>query len=117
MAWPLSNTSVAVATQQTTFDYVVEQLFTMATKEVTLSIRNDVVFNTYKEISIKNAQRKKRSGEICLKVPDVTPGEIIKLWQIFLLQDHIDKIRVQNMARREIQTEARGHEESSFLHL
>ena len=94
---------LTVATQRTTFDYVVEQLFTMTTKEVTLSI--------------KNAQRKKRGGEICLKVPDVTPGEIIKLWQIFLLQDHIDKIRVQNMARREIQTEARGHEESSFLHL
>ncbi|KAL8606341.1 hypothetical protein ACOMHN_050821 [Nucella lapillus] len=73
--------------EQTTFDDIAELIFAMAMKEASFSSRVDIVFDTYREKSIKYAERTKRGAELGLKVKDVTPGQMIKQWRRFLRQD------------------------------
>ncbi|KAL8587495.1 hypothetical protein ACOMHN_000901 [Nucella lapillus] len=69
--------------QQPTFDEIAERIFSMAIREASLSTRLDIVFDTYKPLSIKYNERANRATT-GLQVQIVAPGQKIKQWHKFL---------------------------------
>ena len=67
-----------------TFQVVTEKVFEMVTS--TSSKRIDVVFDTYKQISIKSVERSKRasSGSDGIKYKNILPGYKVKSWSKLL---------------------------------
>ena len=59
----------------------------MAQKEGARSRRIDVVFDTYRDLSIKYTERTKRNEEAGLQVKDITANQMIKQWRRFLSAD------------------------------
>ncbi|KAL8619632.1 hypothetical protein ACOMHN_019687 [Nucella lapillus] len=69
--------------QQPTFDEIADRIFSMAIREASLSTRLDIVFDTYKPLSIKYNERANRATT-GLQVQIVAPGQKIKQWHKFL---------------------------------
>ncbi|KAL8617912.1 hypothetical protein ACOMHN_026489 [Nucella lapillus] len=69
--------------QQLTFDEIADRIFSMAIREASLSTRLDIVFDTYKPLSIKYNERANRATT-GLQVQIVAPGQKIKQWHKFL---------------------------------
>ncbi|KAL8572154.1 hypothetical protein ACOMHN_057829 [Nucella lapillus] len=69
--------------QQPTFDEIADRIFSMAMREASLSTRLDIVFDTYKPLSIKYNERANRATT-GLQVQIVAPGQKIKQWHKFL---------------------------------
>ena len=76
-----------VANSQTTFGSVANTLFNMALNEGgPQSTRIDLVFDTYREISIKNLERSVRGEIQGVQLTNVTASKIIRQWRKFLSQ-------------------------------
>ena len=56
----------------------------MASKEGNQSQRIDVVFDTYKENSIKNSERSVRGEETGHQLQSITSSQIVRQWRTFL---------------------------------
>ena len=66
-----------------TFRLVAEKVFSAVTNNT--SRRIDIVFDTYSDVSIKNAERSKRSARSeSVKCKNILPGHPIKSWSKFL---------------------------------
>ena len=67
-----------------TFGEVTDVLLTMVLRKSTSSARIDVVFDDYREISIKNAERKKRGTEMGNKYRSIRSDHRVRQWRTFL---------------------------------
>ena len=77
---------INVASSQTTFGSVVSTFFTMAWNEGgPQRTRIDIVFDTYREISIKNVERGIRGEVQGVQLANITATQIIRQWR-FLSQ-------------------------------
>ena len=72
--------------QQPSFDEIADRIFSMAISEASLSTRLDIVFDTYKPLSIKYNERANRATA-GLQVENIAPGQKIKQWRKFLAQE------------------------------
>ena len=72
--------------QQPTFEEIADRIFAMAISEASLSTRLDIVFDTYKPLSIKYNERANRA-RAGVQVQNITPGQKIKQWRKFLAQE------------------------------
>ena len=75
-----------VGSSQTTFENVAKSLLTMALKEGEQSTRIDIVFDTYRELSTKNAERSIRGEDQGIRVQKISAQQVIKQWRQFLHQ-------------------------------
>ncbi|KAK3741562.1 hypothetical protein QZH41_002944 [Actinostola sp. cb2023] len=76
-----------VASNQTTFGTVASALLSMALNEGgPQSSRIDIVFDTYREISIKNVERSIRGEVQGVQLSNLTESQIIRQWRTFLSQ-------------------------------
>ena len=82
MEWP----SCSMLSLMTTFEEITDRIFTMAISEASLSTRSDIVFDTYKQLSIKYNERANRA-RAGVQVQNIAPGQKIKQWQKFLAQE------------------------------
>ena len=69
---------------QTTFGMVASSLLSMAVHEGSQSKRIDVVFDTYREVSIKNAERSKRGEVPGVQLAHISASQLVKQWRKFL---------------------------------
>ena len=74
-----------VGSNQTTFENVANSLVMMALKEGEQSNRIDIVFDTYTELSTKNAERSIRGEDQGIRV-QISAQQVIKQWRQFLHQ-------------------------------
>ena len=78
---------INVASSQTTFGSVANTFFTVALNEGgPQSTRIDIVFDTYREISIKNVERGIREEVQGVQLANITATQIIRQWRRFLSQ-------------------------------
>ena len=78
---------ISVANSQTTFGSVASTFFTMALNEGgPQSTRIDIVFDKYREISIKNVERAIRREFQGVQLANITATLIIRQWKRFLSQ-------------------------------
>ncbi|KAL8565735.1 hypothetical protein ACOMHN_018652 [Nucella lapillus] len=70
--------------QQPTFEEVADRIFSMAVSEAANSDRLDLVFDTYKKLSIKYNERTNRSVTSGLRIENIASGQKIKQWRKFL---------------------------------
>ena len=76
---------INVASSQTTFGIVASTFFTMALNEGgPQSTRIDIVFVTYREISIKNVEKGIRGEVQGVQLANITATQIIRQWRRFL---------------------------------
>ena len=75
-----------VGGNQTTFGGVSTALFSMALHEGSQSRRIDIIFDTYRENSIKNTERSLRGEVQGIQVSNVTASQLVKQWRKFLSQ-------------------------------
>ncbi|KAL8567391.1 hypothetical protein ACOMHN_001779 [Nucella lapillus] len=73
--------------QQPTFEEVADRIFSMAVSEAAKSDRLDIVFDTYKKLSIKYNERTNRSVTSGLRNQNIASGQKIKQWRKFLSQE------------------------------
>ena len=69
---------------QTTFGKGASSLLSMAVHEGSQSKRIDVVFDTYRELSIKNAERSKRGEVPGVQLAQISASQLVKQWRKFL---------------------------------
>jgi len=69
---------------QTTFRMIASSLLSMALRESPQSKRIDIVFDTYREISIKNAERSIRGQVPGVQFSDIRAAQLVKQWKKFL---------------------------------
>ena len=69
---------------QMTFRDVAISVLSMAMKEGVRCNRIDVVFDTYKELSIKNSERQLRGEETGHQLCNITSTQIVRQWRNFL---------------------------------
>ena len=69
---------------QATFGDVAITILSMALKEGNQSRRIDVVFDTYRENSIKNSERSIRGEETGHQLQAITDKQIVRQWRSFL---------------------------------
>ncbi|XP_078679472.1 uncharacterized protein LOC144915103 [Branchiostoma floridae x Branchiostoma belcheri] len=67
------------------FSEVAEYLFDMVVHEGWFSHRIDVVFDVYREDSIKNAERERRGSEDSNEFRNIQPQHIVQQWRKFLI--------------------------------
>ena len=72
--------------QQPTFEKIADRIFAMAISEASLSTRLDIVFDTYKPLSIKYNERANRA-RAGVQVQNIAPGQKITQWRKFLAQE------------------------------
>ena len=78
---------INVASSQTTFGSVASTFFTMALNEGgPQSTRIDIVFDTFREIFIKNVERGIRGEVQGVQLANITATQIIRQWRRFLSQ-------------------------------
>ena len=75
-----------VGSNQTTFGSVANAILSMALHEGSQSSRIDVVFDTYRENSIKNAERSLRGEVQGVQLANITAPQLVKQWRKFLSQ-------------------------------
>ncbi|KAL8574821.1 hypothetical protein ACOMHN_031928 [Nucella lapillus] len=73
--------------QQPTFEEVADRIFSMAVSEAANSDRLDIVFDTYKKLSIKYNEKTNRSVTSGLRIQNIASGQKIKQWRKFLSQE------------------------------
>ena len=71
---------------QTTYGMVASSLLSMALHEGSQSKRIDVVFDTYRQISIKNAERTMRGEVHGVQVAHISAYQLVKQWRKFLCE-------------------------------
>ncbi|KAK3747382.1 hypothetical protein QZH41_002637 [Actinostola sp. cb2023] len=69
---------------QTTFAMVASSLLTNVLHEGFQSNRIDVVFDTYRDVSIKNAERTMRGEVAGVHLSDISATQLVKQWRKFL---------------------------------
>ena len=69
---------------QTTFGEVAKSVLSMALRDGCQSKRVDVVFDTYKEISMKNSERSVRGEAPGPRLQSITVSHIVRQWRNFL---------------------------------
>ncbi|KAK3730477.1 hypothetical protein QZH41_014705 [Actinostola sp. cb2023] len=69
---------------QTTFAMVASSLLTNVLHEGFQSNRIDVVFDTYRDVSIKNAERTMRGEVAGVQLSDISATQLVKQWRKFL---------------------------------
>ena len=69
---------------QLTFGDIAMTVLSMAMKEGVSCNRIDVVFDTYKELSIKNSERQLRGKEAGHQLVNITSTQIVRQWRNFL---------------------------------
>ncbi len=69
---------------QATFGDVASTVLSIALSEGRQSSRIDVVFDTYKDNSIKNRERTVRGGETGHQLQSITATQIVRQWRTFL---------------------------------
>ena len=67
-----------------TFAEIADVLMAMILREGATSKRIDVVFDVYRETSIKNTEREKRGGYTGIEYRDIQPDHRIQQWMKFL---------------------------------
>ena len=75
-----------VGSNQTTFGSVANAILSMALHEGSQSSGIDVVFDTYRENSIKNAERSLRGEVQGVQLANITAPQLVKQWRKFLSQ-------------------------------
>lgn len=75
-----------VGSNQTTFGHVASSLLSMVLHAGSQSSRIDVVFDVYRENSIKNAERTIRGEEQGVQFANITASQLIRQWRKFLSQ-------------------------------
>ncbi len=73
-----------VKADQVTFGDVANTVLSMALSQGSNSKRIDVVFDTYRENSIKNSERSARGGETGHQLQSITGTQIVRQWRSFL---------------------------------
>ena len=69
---------------QKTFREVADMLLAMALREGAGSARIDAVFDDYRKVSIKNAEREKRGAEMGNEYRSIRPDHRVQQWRRFL---------------------------------
>jgi len=69
---------------QATFGDIATTILSMALREGSKSTRIDVVFDTYRENSIKNSERSARGEETGHQLQGITSAQIVRQWRSFL---------------------------------
>ena len=75
-----------VKSDVSTFGDIATAIHNMACKEAMDSTRIDVVFDTYKEVSIKSLERTNRGEEQGLQLHSITATQLVRQWRAFLRQ-------------------------------
>lgn len=73
-----------VGGEQTTFGVVASSLLTKVLHEGSQSSRMDVVFDTYRNISIKNTERTMRGEVAGVQLSHISATQLVKQWRMFL---------------------------------
>ncbi|KAL8595212.1 hypothetical protein ACOMHN_043365 [Nucella lapillus] len=73
--------------QQPTFEEVADRILSMTVSEAANSDRLDIVFDTYKKLSIKYNERTNRSVTSGMRIQNIVSGQKIKQWRKFLSQE------------------------------
>lgn len=73
-----------VGGEQTTFGVVASSLLTNVLHEGSQSSRIDVVFDTYRDISIQNAERTMRGEVAGVQLSHINATQLVKQWRMFL---------------------------------
>ena len=77
---------INIGTNKTTFSQVASLLLSRVLREGSESNRIDVVFDTYQENSIKDAERGMRGEDLSFQVANITASQIVRQWRKFLAQ-------------------------------
>lgn len=75
---------INIGTNQTTFSQVASLLLSIVLREGSESKRIDVVFDTYQENSIKDAERRMLGEDLSFQVASITASQIVRQWRKFL---------------------------------
>ena len=73
-----------VRREQNTFGEIAITILSMALNDGLASQRIDIVFDNYRDISIKSTERKRRESNSSPKLKDITPAQIVRQWKSFL---------------------------------
>ena len=77
---------INIGTNQSTFSPGASLLLSIVLREGSESNRIDVVFDTYQENSIKDAERRMRGEDLSFQVASITASQIVRQWRKFLAQ-------------------------------
>lgn len=97
-----------VGRYQTTFGSIATAILSMALHEGSKTSRIDVVFDTYKKNSIKNAERSLRGEKQGVQLANITATQLVKQWRKFLSQLN-NKTSLITFLAEEWQTQQHAH--------
>ena len=101
---------LSVGGGQTTFAMVASSLLTKVLHEDSQSNRIDVVFDTYRDMSIKNAERTMRGEVAGVQLSHISSTRLVKQWRKFLSEvknkTSLIKFLSQKMERRRLHEKA-----------